>query len=178
MNPYSFDEFLHQLAENYPAYFDLKEPDMKMNDTKLVEILRDRFPTIVDMNLTNPYSHHDFEVPEYKIGGEIKVRRTHYEPELGIDKTKYDYLMTFENPVYVVWTPGWKEGHKKYNGYPEPQLYMWNLRHFEEPFWYQRLSPTSTDYAHHQQINEIKKYVGYLDIRHAEDLSRLLYFRN
>jgi len=165
--------FLDYLRTYYPDYLQNRTPDMDMNDHKIVQILKSLFPDIVDLTYTK--SKHDFYLSDSGDGGEIKVRRRHYEDSYGIDKPKYDYLVENNFSYYIVWSPGQRTYKDIVNKIYNPKLFLWDLRELDQPEWILRPSPTTTDFKTLYYTQEEDKYHGKLKVSDAWDISHLLY---
>jgi hypothetical protein len=114
---------------------------------------------IPDLMKTGEYDSDDCYSKKFNTYIEIKCRRKHYD-ELGIQKDKWDHLTQYKKCRFIVQTP--------------KGMWSWDLHKMQEPTWYRRLGPTSTDYKQYSIVDECWKDIGYLNIKDATDISYLL----
>jgi hypothetical protein len=110
----------------------------------------------------NQFSKWDCYSPSKRCRIELKCRRTHY-PDLVIEKSKYEALMAKANdngdiPVYLNSTPR--------------GIYLFNLNSIDEPKWFTKRMPITTDFAKRHYIN---KEVGMLEVRLSANISEKIF---
>lgn len=125
-----------------------------MDENYVIEKLKTLTP---DLKKLDEFNKKDCYSEQYDLYVEIKTRTRHFDT-LTIDKTKWDHLVQFRRCRYVVGTP--------------KGLWSWDLKKIPEPEWFSRSAPSSTYYF--QNIDNVIKTFGYLNISDAKDLTYLL----
>ena len=114
-----------------------------MNEQQLFEIIK-RF--IPDLQRTDQYNPKDAYSKYYDLSIELKCRDRHYN-QLLIEKMKYDNLIKNNNVRYICSTP--------------LGIYSFNLHKIDEPVWFEKLLPNTTEF---KDNDNIYKLIGYIDI--------------
>lgn len=118
-----------------------------MNEQQLFEIIKRYIP---DLERTDQYNPKDAYSKYYNLSIELKCRDRHYN-QLLIEKMKWDNLILNDNVRYICSTP--------------LGIYSFNLHKIDEPIWFEKLLPHTTEF---KDIDNIYKLVGYLDILDAK----------
>lgn len=128
-----------------------------MNENQLFFLLKTRL--IPDLEKTDQFNPKDAYSKKHKLAVELKCRYAHYE-DLLIEKAKYDQIILNENVRYITSTP--------------LGVYSFDLHNLPEPEWIERELPASTMY--HRENEYIIKWIGYLNINDAKNITKLLIF--
>ena len=126
-----------------------------MTEAQLIALLKKKL--IPDLQDTSEMNNKDGYSAQYDTVFEFKCREKHYDT-LIIDKPKYDHLVRYDKVRYICSTP--------------KGIYSWNLKKLPEPIWDERLMRSSTWY--HREVDEVIKKIGYLAIKDAKDLTKIL----
>jgi hypothetical protein len=127
-----------------------------MNEKSLFDLISKLIP---DLETTEEMSFYDCYSKKHDLHIELKCRKLHYD-SLIIEKIKYDKLKEF-NSRYINSTP---------NG-----IYSFDIQKLEEPLWYERVLPSTTEFENNTKIN---KKVGYIKLVDAKDITHLFQKEN
>jgi len=126
-----------------------------MTEETLFNLLKKLIP---DLEKRNHMSYRDGYSPKYDLSIELKCRESHYN-QLIIEKIKWDALFKEKNVRYVNSTP--------------KGIYSFDIKKIKEPEWFDKLLPASTHFD--EDKRKIKKKVGLLDIKLANEITHLVY---
>jgi len=126
-----------------------------MTEETLFNLLKKLIP---DLEKRNPMSYRDGYSPKYDLSIELKCREAHYN-QLIIEKIKWDALFKEKNVRYINSTP--------------KGIYSFDIKKIKEPEWFDKLLPASTHFD--EDKRKIKKKVGLLDIKLANEITHLVY---
>lgn len=126
-----------------------------MTEELLFNLLKKLIP---DLEKRNPMSYRDGYSPKYDLSIELKCREAHYN-QLIIEKIKWDALFKEKNVRYINSTP--------------KGIYSFDIKKIKEPEWFDKLLPASTHFD--EDKRKIKKKVGLLDIKLANEITHLVY---
>lgn len=135
--------------------FDKTQYLTNLKESDLFDLLKSKI--IPDLQKTDQFNPVDaFSLNRQKVY-ELKCRRTDYI-DLLIEKIKWDNFQTKSKVYYINSTPR--------------GIYSFNISKIQEPIWFIRLMPKTTEFENNEKI---KKIVGYLNIyRDAYEITDLL----
>ena len=129
----------------------------EMTEQKLYQLMKKRYPYLIDLNEQDKSSKIDWFNPDDECWMEGKCRSRNLL-SVFIQKDKWDILKQKEKSYYV---------NSTLDG-----IYMWNIQDIEEPLWREQSMEESQEF---KSSGRVKKLVGDLHTKHAMQIDHLLF---